>query len=50
MPISALIRAMDGLYTARDQYAQLRDTINAGKGTRWADNPAVWTLRFEVAQ
>ena len=29
-------------------YARVWDSINTRKGTRWADNPAVWVLAFEV--
>jgi len=29
-------------------YAQLWDNINTRPGTRWADNPRVWRLTFEV--
>jgi hypothetical protein len=29
-------------------YALLWDSINRTKGTRWADNPAVWVLTFKV--
>jgi hypothetical protein len=32
------------------EYAALWDRINRRKGTRWADNPMVWRLTFEVAQ
>ena len=31
------------------EYAKVWDRINKRKGTRWADNPLVWALTFEVA-
>ena len=31
-------------------YADLWDTINTRKGTRWADSPEVWALSFEVVK
>jgi len=31
-------------------YALVWDSINTRKGTRWADNPAVWVLTFEVVE
>lgn len=36
--------------TARDEYRELWDRINTRKGTRWADNPDVWVLTFEVVR
>lgn len=30
-------------------YQKLWKSINKRKGTRWEDNPIVWTIRFEVA-
>jgi hypothetical protein len=32
----------------RDAYAELWDSINTRKGTRWEDNPDVWVLEFEL--
>jgi hypothetical protein len=32
------------------EYAALWDRINRRKGTRWADNPMVWRLHFEVVR
>ena len=29
-------------------FEQLWDSINKTKGTRWADNPSVWVLEFEL--
>lgn len=31
-------------------YAEVWDRINRKPGTRWADNPPVWALTFEVVQ
>ncbi len=31
-------------------YAELWDTIHTKPGTRWADNPAVWVLEFELVE
>ena len=31
-------------------YAALWDSINTKKGTRWADNPDVWVLTFELVE
>jgi hypothetical protein len=46
-PVSA--ERLQAYESARDTYAQLWDSINTRKGTRWADNPRVWALTFEVA-
>jgi hypothetical protein len=35
---------------ARMRYAWLWDRINARKGTRWADDPLVWVLTFELVK
>jgi hypothetical protein len=32
----------------REWYANLWDSINTKPGTRWADNPEVWAITFEV--
>lgn len=31
-------------------YAQLWDSIHPKRGERWADNPLVWVLRFELVK
>jgi hypothetical protein len=36
------------IYSYVAPYAQLWDSINKRKGTRWQDNPEVWVLTFEV--
>lgn len=37
-----------GIYTARNAYATLWDSINGKKpGASWADNPWVWVVSFE---
>lgn len=38
------------MVTPRDEYADLWDTIHTKPGTRWADNPSVWVLTFEVVR
>jgi hypothetical protein len=30
-------------------FSELWDTIHTKPGTRWADNPAVWVIEFEVS-
>ncbi len=36
--------------TAVAKYAALWNSINKGKGTRWADNPFVYVITFEVVR
>jgi len=33
-----------------EAYAELWDSINTRPGTRWADNPFVWVITFEVVR
>jgi hypothetical protein len=37
-------------YSSIAEYARVWDSINTRKGTRWADNPAVWVFTFEVVE
>ena len=37
-------------WPATAEYAATWDRINTRKGTRWADNPLVWVLDFEVVR
>lgn len=34
----------------KDWYKELWDSINKTKGTRWADNPDIWVLTFELVK
>jgi hypothetical protein len=40
----------EGPQLLRAGYAELWDSINTRKGTRWMDNPLVWVLTFEVVK
>jgi len=35
---------------ALEAFESLWDSINTAKGKRWADNPAVWVLQFELVK
>lgn len=38
------------LPTPREEYADLWDSINTRPGTRWADNPEIWVISFELVK
>lgn len=40
----------DEFIDAEQDYARLWDRLNPRKGTRWADNPLVWVLTFELVK
>jgi len=40
----------DLIYFPKKQFEVLWDSINKKPGTRWADNPEVWALKFELVQ
>ena len=50
VPGVALMKRIDevALMVAHRLFGELWDSINTKKGTRWAENPSVWVLTFEL--